>query len=186
MLTLYRIAFLADTKSYISLRVAWQATAHNWNKSLTHIARHAHVPDDRQVWWTKSQSSLLNIYFGFRSSFILAHFRYGPNTCSHYTKEWHRAYPICDSQLARSAWRSIAPLQKNAPKSAFLRVNRSPTYLVWISRRRKSFFFYSANIALIRCTSVTKFTIISVVDLLDFMPINRPLAFSGFVFFGSN
>ena len=54
--------------------------------------------------WTKSQSSILNIYFrlrGFQSLFPLLHFRYGPNTCSQYTKVWHRTYPICDAPLSR-------------------------------------------------------------------------------------
>ena len=40
-------------------------------------------------WCTKSQSSLLNINFrlsGFQSSLLLVYFRYGLNTCSHYTK----------------------------------------------------------------------------------------------------
>ena len=184
MLTLYRIAFLADTKSYISLRVAWQATAHNWNKSLTHIARHVRVPDDRQVWWTKSQSSLLNIYFRFRSSFILVHFRFGPNTCSHYTKVWYRAYPICDSQLAKSAWRSIAPLQKTR-RNRLSYVRAEALYIWYEFRAGVKAILYSANIAIIRCTSVTTFTIISVFDLLDFMPINGPLAFSGFVLLDS-
>ena len=61
-----------------------------------------------------SQSSLLNIYFrlsGSQFSLLLIHFRYGPNTCSHCTKVWHRTYPIC-APLSRSARRSFAPLQK--------------------------------------------------------------------------
>ena len=41
--------FISDTFSCrhekLSLGVVWQATAQNWNKSLTHVARHAHVPE---------------------------------------------------------------------------------------------------------------------------------------------
>ena len=36
-----------------------------------------------------------------------------PDTCSHCTKVWHRAFPIRDTPLSRSAWRSFAPLQKS-------------------------------------------------------------------------
>ena len=46
-----------------------------------------------RVWCTKSQSSLLNIYFrlsGFQSSLLRIHFCYGRNTCLHYTQEWYR------------------------------------------------------------------------------------------------
>ena len=49
-----------------------------------------------RVWCPKPQSSLLNIYFrpsGFRSSLLLIHFRYYPNTCSH-RKVRHRTYLI--------------------------------------------------------------------------------------------
>ena len=69
-----------------------------------------------RFWWTKSQSSLLNIYFrlsGFQSSLLLIHFRYSLNTCWHCTKVCHRTYPICDGPLPRSLRRSFAPLQKS-------------------------------------------------------------------------
>ena len=49
-----------------------------------------------RVWCTKSQSSLLNIFFrlsGFQSSFLLIHFRYYPNSCSR-SKVRHRTYLI--------------------------------------------------------------------------------------------
>ena len=104
--TPYRIAFSADPKSHL----AW---AQNWNKSLTYIAPERLAG---RVWWTKSQSSLLNIYFhliGSQPSLLIIHIRYGPNTCSHCTKVWHRTHPICHARLSRSAWRSFAPLQKS-------------------------------------------------------------------------
>ena len=43
----------------------------------------------------------------FQSSLLLIYFRDGPNRCSHYTKVWHRTYPICDAPLSRSARRSF-------------------------------------------------------------------------------
>ena len=79
---------------------------------------HTHVPAwlAERLWCTQFQSSLLNIYFrpsGFQSSLLLIHFRYGLNTCSYCTKEWHRTYPICDSPLSWSVRRSFATSQKS-------------------------------------------------------------------------
>ena len=61
----------------------------------------------------------LNISFylsGTQSSFLLIHFRYGPNTCSHRTKVRHRTYPIRSTfEISR---RSFAPLQyRNSAKN---------------------------------------------------------------------
>ena len=73
-----------------------------------------------------SRNRALNIDFrliGFQSYFLLIHLRHGLYTCSHYTKVWHRAYPISDTPLSRSARRSFAPLKKSHP---FLCVNRTP------------------------------------------------------------
>ena len=91
------------------------AAVQNWNKSFIHIQSNI-VPERfaERVWWTKSQSPLLNIYFrlwGYQSSsLLLIHFRYSANTCSHCTKVWQKAYPICEAPLSRSARRSFAPL----------------------------------------------------------------------------
>ena len=49
----------------------------------------------------------------FQSSLLLIHFRYGLNTRSYYTKEWHRTYPICYSPLSLSVRRSFATWQKS-------------------------------------------------------------------------
>ena len=90
-----------------------------------------------RVWCSKSQSSLLIIYFrssGFQSSLLLIHFRYGPNTCSYYTEVWHRTYPIWDAWLSRSARGNFTPLQK----SPFLGVNTSPMRYNFHFCRRKS------------------------------------------------
>ena len=60
--------------------------------------------------------SLVNIYFRlseFHSWLLLIYFRDGPNRCSHYTKLWHRTYPICDTSLSRSARSTFAPSQKS-------------------------------------------------------------------------
>ena len=51
---------------------------------------------------------LVKIYFRlsrFQSLLLLIHFRYDPNTCSHYTKVWHRTSPICGVPLSRLTWR---------------------------------------------------------------------------------
>ena len=80
-----------------------------------------------RVWCTKSQSSLLNIYFrlsGFQSSLLLIHFCYGPNTCLHYTQEWYRISSICDS----------SPLQTPVRRSFTYR-NRAKIGSVWVSRK---------------------------------------------------
>ena len=77
-------------------------------------------------WCTKSQSSLLNIYFrvsGFQSSLLLIHFCYGPNTCLHYTQEWYRISSICDS-----------PLQTPVRRSFTYR-NRAKIRSIWVSRK---------------------------------------------------
>ena len=80
-----------------------------------------------RIWYTKFQSSLLNIFFhllGFQSLLPLFHFPYpyGPNTCSQCTKMWYRTYPIYDathSKLACGsvAWHSVALLRKSGPEA---------------------------------------------------------------------
>ena len=47
--------------------IVWTTTAQNWSKSFTHIELRARCQEwlAERVWWTKSQSSLLNIYFLF-------------------------------------------------------------------------------------------------------------------------
>ena len=84
-----------------------------------------------RVWRAKSQSSLLNFYFRlrrFQFSLLFIYFRYGPNSCSLYTKVWHRTYPICDSPFSRWARRGAVQLHsvtKVSPKSSFSCVNGS-------------------------------------------------------------
>ena len=71
----------ADMKTY---PVYYGQQRHRTGTSRSHaskIVRHI-VPDRlaKRVWWTKSQSSLLNIYFslsGFQSSLLHIHFRNG-------------------------------------------------------------------------------------------------------------
>ena len=90
-----------------------------------------------RVWCSKSQSSLLIIYFrssGFQSSLLLIHFRYGPNTCSYYTEVLHRTYPIWDASLSRLAHGSFTLLQK----SPCLGVNTSPMRYDFHFCRRRS------------------------------------------------
>ena len=97
--------------------MVWTATGQTGSRS--HTSNIVPVGLAERIWWTKPQSSLLNIYFrlsGFQSSFLLIHLYgtlYGTNTSSNCTKAWHRTSPICDSSLKRSARRSIVPLQKS-------------------------------------------------------------------------
>ena len=58
-----------------------------------------------RVFCTKSQFSLLDIYFllNLFFSFPLLLFRYLPNTCSHHTKVWQGTYPTERFRMA-SRW----------------------------------------------------------------------------------
>ena len=93
-----------------------------------------------RIWCTQFQSSLLNIYFrpsGFQSSLLLIHFRYGLNTRSYHTKEWHRTYPICDFPLSWWVRRSFATLQNRAATTVLV-CEKTP-YPIWFSWRRESY-----------------------------------------------
>ena len=111
--------------------IVWMVAAQNWNKLSCHTYPTLHlIAPERlavRVWCTKSQSSLLNIYFrlsGFQSSLLLIHFCYGPNTCVHYTQEWYRISSICDS----------SPLQTPVRRSFTYR-NRAKIGSIWVSRK---------------------------------------------------
>ena len=109
----YPIAFRVDMKYYT---VLYEQQRHRTGTSCSHTSNNVPQRLAERVLWTKSQSSLLNIYFrfsGFQSLLLLIHFRCFPNTCSHCTKVWHRTSPICDAPLSRVAKRSFAPLQKS-------------------------------------------------------------------------
>ena len=97
------------------------------NQSMTSNIVAARLAE--RVWCTQFQSSLRVIYFrlsGFQYSLLPIYFRDGPNTCLHYTKVWQKTYPISDTPVLRSAWRSVAPSQTSSPPQPFLCVNRSP------------------------------------------------------------
>ena len=84
MLTLYRIN---------SSDAGRKATRNNNNVTFLEHVVHTHRTSRRSgmaktVWWTKSQSSLLNIYFRlrwFQPLLLRTHFRYSPNISSHCT-----------------------------------------------------------------------------------------------------
>ena len=85
-----------------------------------------------RVWWTKSQSSLLKIYFRlswFQSSLLLIHIRDRTNRCSHCTKVWRKIHSICNAPRSRSARRSFAPSQKSRRHTVFV-CERKP-FPVW-------------------------------------------------------
>ena len=85
-----------------------------------------------RVWYTKFQSSLLNIFFhlgGFQSLLPLIHFPYpyGSNTCSQCTKMWHRTHLIYDATHSKLvcggvAWHSVALLRKSGTEALSGRV----------------------------------------------------------------
>ena len=90
--TVFR-AFRADTKSY----------RYGMNSNGTELEQVVHtltsnIVQERlaeRVWFSNSQSSLLNIYFRlreFQSSFLLIYFRYGPNTFTLHQNVADRTY----------------------------------------------------------------------------------------------
>ena len=110
----YRIAFCVDTKSNPGL---YEQKRHGTGTSRSHTLNIVPARFVRRVWWTKSQISLLQIFYsrfsGFHSSLLLIHFRDGPNRWSYCTKVWHRIPPLCDTPLSRSARRSFDPSRKS-------------------------------------------------------------------------
>ena len=118
--TLYQIAFRVDK--------VWTATALNWNKSFTHI-EHCTGAVDREGLGSPSPNphswTFTSVSGDSSPLFLLIHFRYGPDTGSHYTKVWHRIL----SDMLRSALEICAAQQRSvteiALKSPFSCVNRS-------------------------------------------------------------
>ena len=105
----YQITFRTDMKKSRKTRV-YHCMISKDNTELEQVV-HAHLP--KRVRDSKSQSSPLNVYFllgGFQSSLLLMYFLYCPNTCSHFTEVWLRAYRICNDPILRSARRCFAPL----------------------------------------------------------------------------
>ena len=84
----------------------------------------------RGLWWTKSQSSLLNICFllsELQPSLLLIHFRYCSDTCSHSTIVWYRTYTIWNAPFSRSARRIFLRCNRNRTEiTPFLCVIGSP------------------------------------------------------------
>ena len=112
------------------------ATARDWNKSFTHMEYRTGAVGQEGFVNLTFQSLLLNIFLRvswFRSSPLLIHvpdpLYYSPTTCSHYTKVWHRAYPIGDAPQAfyigAAQLRSVTEI---APKSLLLCVNKSTVF----------------------------------------------------------
>ena len=99
----------------------------------------------RGLWWTKSHSSLMNIYFllsELQPSLLLIHFRYCSDTCSHCTIVWHRTYTIWNAPFSRSARRIFLRCNRNRTEITPFVCVKKP-YLVsavWFSCRRKSWY----------------------------------------------
>ena len=131
------IAFHTDSESSISC-IVWTVTEKNWNKLFKHI-KHCAGAVAQEGLWTKSQPSLLLICFrlkGFQSFFILIHFRYAQNTCSHCTKVKHRTYPICNAPLLRS----VQLCYRNHDEITILMCEQKPC-MVWFLCKCKSYMY---------------------------------------------
>ena len=113
MFTLYRIS---DTKSHL---VKHEQQRHRTRTSRPHTSNIVLQRLAKKVWSTKSQSSLLNIYFRLSIPVLTAiyslplHSEYLFTLNQSVALVWHRTYPICDAPLSRSARRSFALLQKS-------------------------------------------------------------------------
>ena len=106
----YRIvfrAFRADTKS---LRYSMNSNGTELEQVVHTLT--SNIVEERlaeRVWFSYSQSSLLNIYFRlreFQSSFLLIYFRYGPITFTLHQNVADKTCAIYDAPLSRSARRS--------------------------------------------------------------------------------
>ena len=118
MFTLYGIAFRGDTKGY---SVWYEQHRHRTGTSRTHTSNIVPEQLAERVWWSKSQSSLLNIYFrfsGLHSSLLLFHFCWGPTTCLHCTKVFGAAQLLCVAEIA--------------PESPFLCANSALSGIVFV------------------------------------------------------
>ena len=100
-------AFRADTKSY---RYGLNSNGTELEQVLLTLT--SNIVQERlaeRVWFSNSQSSLLNVYFrlnGFQSSFLLIYFRYGPSTFTLHQTVADKTCAIYDAPLSRSARRS--------------------------------------------------------------------------------
>ena len=118
--------------------IVWTATAQG-GTSLSHTSNIVWRRLAERVWWTKSQSPLLNIcprLSGFQSSLPLIYFRDGPNRCS-----LHQSM----AQKLSDMWRSIfeigrpgaaSPRHRNRAALTVL-VCEQKTFLAWFWWWRK-------------------------------------------------
>ena len=129
-------------------------TARDWNKSFTHREHRTAAVGQEDFVNLTFQSLVLNISFRvswFRSSPLLIHvpgpLYYSPTTCSHYTKVWHRTYPICDAPLSRPALRSFArSVTEIAPKSLSLCLSESTVFdPVWCDNSLRCYLHQRAQ-----------------------------------------
>ena len=122
--TLYAIGCLGGHEKPSG--IVWTARAQD-GTSLSHTSNIVRRRLAERVWWTKFQSSLLNIcsrLSGFQTSLRLIYFRDGGVHC---TKVWHKTYPICDAALSRSAGPAqLRPVTEIALPQPFLCVKRCP------------------------------------------------------------
>ena len=115
----FSFCFLFSVTSFFFLFQYWFSArvlfvlCHATNRSHTSGIVLERLAD--RVCRTKSQSSLLSIYFSLRgicSALLLIHFPYCSNICLHCHKDWHTTYSIYDDSLSRMR-HSFAPLVKH-------------------------------------------------------------------------
>ena len=127
----FSFCFLFSVNSFFFLFLYWFSArvlfvlCHPTNRSHTSGIVLERLAD--RVCRTKSQSSLLSIYFSLRgiySALLLIHFPYCSNTRLHCHKDWHTNYSIYDDSLSRMR-HSFAPLVEHLHVHLHLLVSKN-------------------------------------------------------------
>ena len=111
--------------------------------SFTHFEQTLNIVPEQlteRVWCTKSQSSLLNIYFrlsGFQSPLLLLRSKH-PKTLRQRAAE---TYPICDNPLAVVQHGAASLRNRHRAEITVFMCEQKP-YPVWFSCQRKSYLVW--------------------------------------------
>ena len=129
----YRIAFRVDMKYYT---VLYEQQWHRTRTSCSHPSNNVPQRLAERVWWTKSQSWLLNIYFRFSPCsyrFTSATVRIHVHTAPKYGTE-----PLRYVTLKFRGRLSAASLFNKNPAEITVPMYEQKPYPVWFLWRRKS------------------------------------------------
>ena len=116
------------SRTPLSLHAEYEQQRHRNGTSRSHTPNIVLERLAERDWWTKSQSSLLNIYFrlsGFQSLLLLIHFRHGLNTCSHCTKSGTEPIPYVTPHF-RDRLGEASPRYRNRAEITVLACDRKP------------------------------------------------------------